>query len=223
MTLRCVLDTETTGMKAGKPDRIVEIACVEMDDTLITGNEYQTYVNPRVRVNPYALRIHGLTDGFLSDKPEFEDVYAELIEFIGDRELIIHNSDFDLAFLNFELEMIGLPPLKNTVVDTLKLARRMRPGRRNSIDALVVEYKIKTHRVDGVHGALADCRDLARVYAAMMQAQGNHPLDFDVHPSAETVQELPQGLKITYATPAELAAHAAMCSQLGIKVWTGVK
>lgn len=220
MTRRVVLDVETTGLKVGKPDRVIEIACVEMEDTKVTGQEYQTYVNPRVRVNPEALKIHGLSDAFLSDKPEFEDVAAELLEFIGGDEIIIHNAGFDLGFINYELSMVQMPALKNSVFCTLQYARRVRPGRRNTLDALITDYRIKTNRVDGIHGALADCRDLARVYTAMIQAQGTQALDFDVADEKPDMPQLnPGDLKVTYATPAELAAHAAMCKALGIKLW----
>lgn len=219
MTRRCVFDVETTGLKVGKPDRVIEVACVEMDDTLLTGNEYQTYVNPRVRVDPGAFKIHGLDDAFLSDKPEFEDVVPELLSFIGNDELIIHNADFDTGFLNYELELLGMPRITNSVFCTLKHARRIRPGRRNTLDALITEFKLKTNRVDGIHGALADCRDLGMIYAAMMQAQGSEPLDLDVATEVESVILAPGDLKIMRATPEELSAHAAMCQKLGIKLW----
>jgi DNA polymerase-3 subunit epsilon len=194
-----------------------------MRDTQVTGNEYQTYINPRVRVNPDAYKIHGLSDAFLSDKPEFEDVVSEFLDFIGEDELIIHHEEFDMGFVNYELSQLQMAPLSNKVFCTLKYARRVRPGRRNTLDALVSEYKIKTHRVDGIHGALADCRDLGRVYAAMIQAQGSQPLDFDVHDLKQDMPQLAPGeLKIAYASSAEIAAHAAMCKSLGIKVWQGV-
>lgn len=220
MTRRCVVDVETTGLKAGKPDRIVEIACVELDGTRLTGNEYQTYVSPRVKVDPGAFKVHGLSDAFLSDKPEFEDVASDFLSFIGDDELVIHNKDFDVGFLNYELKNAGLQELKNRVFCTLKFARQQRPGRRNTLDALVAEYKIKSQRVDGIHGALPDCRDLGKVYAAMIQAQGTVQIDFDAAREERPMPQLSPGdLIVTYATPAEIAAHAQMCSKLGIKVW----
>ena len=211
-TRRVIFDVETTGLKAGKPDRIIEIGCVELDGLKVTGNEYQTYVSPRVQVEKGALAVHGLTDAFLSDKPEFEDIAPDFLSFVGDAELVIHNADFDMAFLEYELRLMGLEPLGNKVFCTLKHARRVRPGKRNTLDALLAAYNIKTDRVDGVHGAIQDCRSLAKVYTHMMQTQGNHEMRLEVAYEARSVPELaPGSLVVIKPSEAELAAHREMC------------
>jgi DNA polymerase-3 subunit epsilon len=215
---RIVLDTETTGLDHNGPDRIIEVACVELNDTLPTGLEFQSYVNPRVTVRPDAFRVHGISDAFLSDKPEFEDVVDDLMSFIGDAEIVAHNAPFDLAFVNKELRLIGRPALTNQVVDSLALARARRPHKRNSLDALATDFKVTTTRVDGVHGALEDARLLAKVFCHLVQAGGSGSLDLRAYkPATEVIDFSKLKLRVGEPTAEELAAHRDMCKQLGIR------
>lgn len=164
---RIVLDTETTGLGVGH--RTIEIGCIEMIGRKPTGRRFHRYINPEREVDLGAMAVHGLTAEFLADKPTFREIAAELLNFISDAELIMHNAPFDAGFLNYELNLLGMPPLERIsvgIVDTLKLARKMRPRRKNSLDALCAEYGIDSaHRQ--LHGALLDAELLAEVYLAM--------------------------------------------------------
>jgi DNA polymerase III subunit epsilon len=168
-----ILDTETTGLNARLGDRIIEIGCVEVVARRFTGNHFHRYVNPGRAVEEGALRIHGLTDEFLQDKPRFAEVAAEFIEYVRGAELVIHNAAFDVEFLNAELEQLGLEPIAShvtSVVDTLATARELHPGKKNSLDALCERYQIdNSHRT--LHGALLDATLLAEVYLAMTRGQ----------------------------------------------------
>jgi DNA polymerase-3 subunit epsilon len=168
-----ILDTETTGLNARLGDRIIEIGCVEVVARRFTGNHFHRYVNPGRAVEEGALRVHGLTDDFLQDKPRFAEVAAEFIEYVRGAELVIHNAAFDVEFLNAELEKLGLEPLASHVagvVDTLGTARELHPGKKNSLDALCERYQIdNSHRT--LHGALLDATLLAEVYLAMTRGQ----------------------------------------------------
>lgn len=168
------LDTETTGINTSDGHRVIEIGCVEMDNRRITGREYHCYLNPRREIDEGAIRVHGLTLDKLKDKPLFEDIADEFLEFIADSELIIHNARFDVGFLDNELSLIAHK--KNSienhalVLDTLAMARSMHPGKKNSLDALCNRYLIdRTARQ--VHGALIDADLLAKVYLAMTGGQ----------------------------------------------------
>lgn len=170
-----VLDTETTGINPEAGHRIIEIGCVEMIDRKITGNNYHVYLNPQREVEEGAFRVHGISTEFLQDKPLFKDIVDELITFINDSELIIHNAPFDVGFINAELTLLKWPkPLKTycTVCDTLVLAREKHPGQRNSLDALCKRYEIDNSNRQ-LHGALLDARILASVYLAMTGGQGS--------------------------------------------------
>jgi DNA polymerase III subunit epsilon len=168
-----VLDTETTGREISEGHRIIEIACLEMVDRRFTKNHFHTYVNPDRDSESGALAIHGLTRSFLQDKPLFAAIANELIGFIKNAELIIHNAPFDLAFLNHELKLINSPAKIGhfcQVTDTLPLARQLHPGQRNSLDALCKRYQIDNSKRDR-HSALLDAELLARVYLAMTGGQ----------------------------------------------------
>lgn len=168
---RIVLDTETTGLGVGH--RTIEIGCIEMIGRKPTGRRFHRYINPEREVDLGAMAVHGLTPEFLADKPTFREIAAELVDFISEAELIIHNAPFDAGFLNYELNLLGMPPLERIstgIVDTLKLAKKMRPRRKNSLDALCSEYGIdSSHRQ--LHGALLDAELLADVYLAMTHSQ----------------------------------------------------
>lgn len=165
-----VLDTETTGLDADTGDRIIEIGCVELIDFVITGRVFHKYVNPEREISAAATRIHGITGDMLADKPKFEEIATELLDFIQDSRLVIHNARFDLRFLEVEIELVNKElTIKNPVVDTLEVARKKFPGMPASLDALCKRYNIPTHDRK-LHGALKDAMLLARVYVELLEA-----------------------------------------------------
>jgi DNA polymerase-3 subunit epsilon len=176
-----VLDTETTGLNAKLGDRIIELGCIEIHDRRPTGNHFHRYVNPERESEEGALKVHGITNEFLRDKPKFRDIAAEFLDFIRGAELIIHNAAFDQEFLDFELQLAGFSPLKDhdvRIVDSLYLARELHPGKKNSLDALCERYQIdNAHRT--LHGALLDARLLADVYLAMTRGQESLAIELD--------------------------------------------
>ena len=209
-----VLDTETTGLYARNGDRIVEIGCVELVDRKLTGRRLHHYLNPEREVPIEAQRIHGLTDEFLADKPKFREVAAEFADFIRDAELVIHNAAFDMEFINTEFgllnnaDMASGSSLCSGVIDTLKMARDMRPGKRNTLDALCGEYGVDNSNRQ-FHGALLDAQLLAEVYLAMTRGQESLAMDLDA-PAAETVVVklgVRPTLRVIRADGAELAEH----------------
>ncbi|MCK9189211.1 DNA polymerase III subunit epsilon [Acidithiobacillus sp.] len=165
-----VLDTETTGIDWKQGHRVIEIGAVELIDRRVTGVHYQQYLNPQRSSDPEALRVHGLTDEFLQDKPGFVEVADAFLDFLGDAELIIHNAPFDLGFLNYELQQVARAPLRQAVMDTLVDARRRHPGQKNDLNSLCRRYNVDNSRRD-LHGALLDCEILAEVYLAMTGGQ----------------------------------------------------
>ena len=180
-----VLDTETTGLDVANNHRIIEIAGVELINRKLTKNSYQIYLNPERTVGR-SFQIHGLSDDFLSDKPLFIDVYQEFLDFIKDSELLIHNAEFDIGFLNHELKLAKLN-LKiedhvSKITDTLSIAREKHPGQRNSLEVLTDRYQI-TGYDRSYHGALIDSEILADVYLAM--TGGQRDLGFDDNTSRE--------------------------------------
>ncbi|MCA0424962.1 MAG: DNA polymerase III subunit epsilon [Proteobacteria bacterium] len=162
-----VLDTETTGLDPKTGHRVVEIGCVEMVNRFLTGKTFHEYINPERSMPPDAFAIHGLSDGFLKDKPIFASIADSFVDFIGDAKLVIHNASFDIMFLNYELNKLGKPIItSDRVVDTLMLARRKHPGQPNSLDALCARYGIDNSRRTK-HGALLDSEILAEVYGEL--------------------------------------------------------
>src|SRR5215213_4339788 len=163
-----VLDTETTGTDPAAGDRVIEIGCVELVNHVPSGRTYHVYVNPERPVSAGALAVHGLTNAFLADKPVFAAIADDLLAFVGDGRLVIHNAGFDVAFLNAEFARTGHPALPlEQVVDTLALARRKHPGASNSLDALCARYGIDNSRRTK-HGALLDAEILAEVYIELI-------------------------------------------------------
>jgi len=158
-----ILDTETTGLSVKDGHRIVEIGCLELDNLVLTKNNFHCYLNPERKVSEKALEVHGYTDEFLSNKKKFKDTADEFLDFIKDKRLVIHNAEFDLSHLNNELKIIGKESLKNDVVDTLVLARDKFPGSSISLDALCKRYRIDNSRRTK-HTALIDCELLSKVY-----------------------------------------------------------
>ena len=162
------LDIETTGLNFLEGHKIVEIGCVELLNNFPSGKTWQRYINPERAMPAEAFKIHGLSEEFLSTKPVFSDIIDDFLNFINDSDLIIHNSRFDLPFINYELEINNSKALdlkKNNVIDTLTLARKMYPGQSVSLDALSRRYKINIEREN--HGALLDAEILAEVYLEM--------------------------------------------------------
>lgn len=167
MPTEIILDTETTGLDPEKGDRLVEIGCVEMQNAVPTGRTFHVYLDPERDVPEDAVRIHGLTRAFLTGKPKFADVAADLIAFLGASTLVIHNAEFDMKFINAELRRCALPPIPmDRVLDTLVLARRKHPGVSNTLDALCARYKIDNSKRTK-HGALLDAELLADVYVEL--------------------------------------------------------
>jgi DNA polymerase III subunit epsilon len=216
-----VLDTETTGLEPAAGHRIIEIGCVELVNRRRTGNWFHRYVNPERAVDAGALQVHGIDDDFLADQPRFADIAAEFLAFVRGAELVIHNADFDVGFINHELKRLANVPQQIRdccqVLDTLALARRMHPGQRNSLDALA-----KRHNVDNSkrelhgHGALLDAQILAEIYLTMTGGQVSLSLEGE-QSLAQTVTLAPQRLErdgidlvVTMASTDELRAHEAM-------------
>ncbi len=221
-----VLDTETTGLYANKGDRLVEIACVEINQRRLTGNTRHFYVNPKRDSDPAALAVHGLTTEFLSAQPLFSEVAQALCDFVQGAEVIIHNAPFDISFLNAELQRLDRPHFDtycHTVTDTLKNARERFPGKRNSLDALCDRFHIsRAHRT--LHGALLDAELLAQVYLAMTCGQEELLItELAAPPVASTWSTATQAsqalmgtqaasLIVIEATPEEKAEHTALLS-----------
>lgn len=169
MMIEVVLDTETTGLISGK-DRIVEIACIELVNHFPTKKEFHQFINPDgVKVTSGAFETHGYTDEFLSTKPKFKDIAKDFLEFIKDKKLIIHNADFDVGMINFELKKLSLAPIdKSQIIDTLKLAKeKLGGGSSVSLDALCKKFKID-YSLREKHTALLDCKLLAQVYIELI-------------------------------------------------------
>jgi DNA polymerase III subunit epsilon len=168
-----VLDTETTGLSADSGDRIIEIGCVELLQRKLTGNNLHFYVNPERDSHEDALKVHGISNEFLRDKPKFGQIADELLDYLSGAELIIHNAPFDISFLNKELDRIGRPPLKTlvgSVIDSLVMAKEMFPGKRNGLDALCDRLGVDNSGRT-LHGALLDAELLADVYINMTRGQ----------------------------------------------------
>lgn len=163
-------DTETTGLDPKSGDRITEIGCVEIVDRKITGNTFREIINPNRKNSLESIQITGLTDEILKDKPFFSEIVDNFLEFIGDSQLVAHNAGFDIAFVNHELSLLGKEPLKNSVVDSLNLAKIKFPGKKNNLDVLCERFNIDNSRRDK-HGALLDAELLAEVYLCLTQEE----------------------------------------------------
>ena len=163
-----LLDTETTGLSSVN-DKIIEIACIEIEDHIPTGEKFHVFLNPEMEISQGAYDTHGISKEFLKDKPKFNDVAKDFIKFIDGKKLVIHNAEFDLAFLNKELKDVGERQIsKDNIVDTLNVAREKFPGAQNSLDALCKRFKIDNSRRQK-HSALLDCELLAKVYIELFE------------------------------------------------------
>lgn len=221
MSRQIVLDTETTGLSAETGDRIIELGCVELMNRKLTGRNLHIYFNPERDSHEDALRVHGISNDFLKDKPKFTEQADEILEYLQGAELIIHNAPFDIGFLNKELQLCGLKPLKayvDGVIDTLVMAKEMFPGKRNSLDALCDRLEVDNSGRT-LHGALLDAELLADVYINMTRGQealliaddapkpdqGIHVAAFDL----STVQ-----LQVIRASAEELSLHEEVLNQI---------
>jgi DNA polymerase-3 subunit epsilon len=219
-----ILDTETTGLSTAQGHRIIEIGCIEMINRRLTGREYHRFVNPERSIDEGAERVHGISLADLEGQPRFADIAGEFLEFIAGSELVIHNAEFDVGFLEYELKLMkhekGAITDHATVLDTLSLARKLHPGQRNSLDALCKRYEVDASQRD-VHGALIDSELLARVYLAMTGGQSTLLLDEEktdgaTASEAAASRQRPDGLTlgVVRATSDELDAHEALLDKM---------
>jgi DNA polymerase-3 subunit epsilon len=214
-----ILDTETTGLDPALGHRIIEIAAVEIVNRRFTDKHYHQYVNPEREIDAGAMEVHGITAEFLADKPRFRDVAKEMLEFIEGAELIIHNAPFDVAFLDHELALLELGALRHycpQVTDTLKMAKGLHPGKRNSLDALCERYQID-NSARSLHGALLDARLLAEVYLSMTRGQESLLMDMGESSSQVLESALPTDdveLIVLRATPEELVQHVSQLEDI---------
>jgi DNA polymerase-3 subunit epsilon len=214
MTRLVVLDTETTGLEAKEGHRIIEVGAIEVEARRITERRFHHYVNPERDSDEGALAVHGLTRHFLEDKPKFGEIADDLLEFVKDAEVVIHNAAFDRDFLDAELARLGRPPFAQhclKVTDSLQLARELHPGKRNSLDALCERYQVSNaHRT--LHGALLDAGLLAEVYLAMTRGQDSLTIDemADDGVLANLGPIDADQLIVLAAGPDEIAAHEAL-------------
>jgi len=226
-----VLDTETTGLSAEGGDRIIELGCVELFARKLTGKNLHFYFNPERDSHEDALKVHGISNEFLRDKPKFAQLADDILDYLSDAEIIIHNAAFDVSFLNKELERVGKKPFKtyvSGVIDTLVMAKEMFPGKRNSLDALCDRLEVDNSGRT-LHGALLDAELLADVYINM--TRGQEALLIDAGDAPTNTQSVKVQVDLSaYALPVlpanaqELAAHDDVLTQLdkssgGKTVW----
>jgi DNA polymerase-3 subunit epsilon len=229
-----VLDTETTGLSAEGGDRIIELGCVELVNRKLTGNNLHLYLNPERDSHEDALKVHGISNEFLRDKPKFAAIADELLDYLRDAELIIHNAPFDISFLNKELERIGRPPMKTfigDVTDSLVMAKEMFPGKRNGLDALCDRLGVDNSGRT-LHGALLDAELLADVYINMTRGQDALIMDLDTASNDGTEVVLIDlsrfELPVLHANDQEAGAHEAVLLDLdkaskGKTVWRSLQ
>ncbi len=213
------LDTETTGLSPESGDRVIEIGCIEMINRRLTGTHKHFYLNPERPNSEDALKVHGLTDDFLADKPLFEQVADEFLDFVAGAEILIHNADFDVAFLDQELRRIGRPSITSIVArvtDSLSMARETYPGKSNSLDALCKRLEVdNTSRTQ--HGALLDAGLLAEVYIRMTRGQNSLVIDATDANGGIVLAEIDFSaftLPVLHASDDEIAAHEALLGEL---------
>jgi DNA polymerase-3 subunit epsilon len=225
-----VLDTETTGLNPRDGHRIIEVACIEMVNRRLTGHHLHKYINPEREIDEGAQAVHGITLEFLADKPKFADIADEFLEFINGAELIIHNAPFDLGFLNAELRRLDRVPVETIcsgVTDTLRMAKELHPGKRNSLDALCERYEIDNSSRT-LHGALLDTELLADVFLAMTRGQNTLMIEPDAAPrpniGADGMARQRKPLIVRRASADELTEHERVLAAIdkeskGACVW----
>lgn len=235
MSRQIFLDTETTGLNPESGDRIVEIGCIEMVNRRLTGETRHVYLNPERKGNEEAIKVHGLTDAFLADKPKFAEVADDILGFLQGADVVIHNAAFDVGFLNAELKRLGRPPLHTVVAkvtDTLLMARETFPGKANSLDALCKRLEVdNAHRT--FHGALLDAGLLAEVYIRLTRGQDSLVIQAGDEPRNGQAQDVVQidltafDLPVIAPSEEELAAHAGVLADLdkasgGKTIWRAI-
>jgi len=219
-----VLDTETTGLATAQGHRIIEIGCIEIVNRRFTGREYHSFLNPERDIDEGAEAVHGTSRDDLENQPRFSDIADEFLEFITGTEIVIHNAEFDVGFLEYELKLMKHAQAKitdyATVLDTLRFARKLHPGQRNSLDALCKRYNVDASRRN-VHGALIDAELLAKVYLAMTGGQAALSLDQEVVKTETTMTNLGRqapgselNLVVVRASDEENAAHEALLEKM---------
>ena len=222
-----VLDTETTGLATSEGHRIIEIGCVELINRRITGNNFHTYLNPDRDIDEGAERVHGISRADLETAPRFPEIVDRLLDFVRGAELVIHNAEFDVGFIDHELALMkhAKPQIDRhaSVLDTLMLARKLHPGQRNSLDALCKRYEVDASNRE-LHGALIDADLLARVYLAMTGGQTALTLDEASKVGAANGGKRTRGkiqrpraeldLVVIRATDEEIAAHEALMAKI---------
>jgi len=205
-----VLDTETTGLSVKDGHRIVEIGCIELENFMLTNNKFHYYLNPERKVSEKALKVHGYTDEFLSDKKKFSEIADEFLDFIKDKKIIIHNAEFDISHLNNELQIAGKNKIDNkNTIDTLEIARDKFPGSGVSLDALCKRYRIDNSKREK-HTALIDCELLSKVYINLLD-QKEPTLDFntinkDIN-NFDKKEEIDYFRKVIIPTSEEIEKH----------------
>ena len=215
------LDTETTGLDPNQGHRIIEIAAIEIQNRQQTNNRFHAYLNPERDIDPAAQEVHGISMEFLQDKPFFIDISEEFLSFIGDAEVIIHNAPFDVGFINMELGKIGDKKIEECcleITDSLKLAKEIRPGQRNSLDALCRAYGINNSQ-RSLHGALLDAELLGEVFLAMTRGQEAFSINFTEEKSAIELTPVNQSLlRVVKPTKDEEDLHKNYLSNLNGKI-----
>jgi len=215
-----VLDTETTGLDPKQGHRVIELAAIELCNRKVSERRFHRYLNPEREIDAGAAEVHGLTLERLQDEPKFVEIAPALLEFISGAELIIHNAPFDVGFLNKELELAGLPALGDhcpSIIDTLKLAKDLHPGKKNNLNALCDRYQVdNSHRT--MHGALLDTELLAEVYLAMTRGQDSllgDGSDEREEQAAALSGDMPRlAVRVLLATEEELAQHAQQLADI---------
>ena len=224
MNRQVILDTETTDLSQAQGHRIIEIGCLEMVNRRLTGREFHRFLNPDRDIDEGAERVHGISREDLEMAPRFAEIVDEFLDFLKDAELVIHNADFDVGFIEHELKLMkhDKPKITHhaTVLDTLKMAREKHPGQRNSLDALCKRYEVDATKRN-VHGALIDAELLALVYLAMTGGQGALSLDEDIEDAIQNAQaSVESGAKgdlnlvVIRASDEEIAAHEALLKKI---------
>jgi DNA polymerase III subunit epsilon len=232
MTRRIFLDTETTGLEYRRGDRVIEVGCVELLGRKLSGKRFHKYINPERDIEAGAQAVHGLTSEFLSDKPLFASIADELCDFIAGAELIIHNAPFDVGFLNNEFALLKREPIETLcsgVIDTLRMARDLRPGKKNSLNALCNEFAVDNSSRQ-LHGALLDAELLAEVYLAMTRGQDSLVMELEL-PSSGMVDGVAQArppVQLLRASADELADHERVLVEIakeskGNCLWTALE
>lgn len=218
MTRRVVLDTETTGLDPAQGHRVIEIGCVELVGRRLTSRRFHTYLNPERDIDAGAMQVHGITNERVANEPLFAAVADEFVEFIRGAELVIHNAAFDVGFLDAEFGLLGREKVNDVcaiVTDTLKMAREMRPGKRNSLDALCKDYGVDNSNRQ-LHGALLDAELLAEVYLAMTRGQESLMMELDA-PAVGAAPIVAAGrapLRVLRASEAEAADHERVLAEI---------